>query len=99
MAVQGLGKWANLSPAALRSNLTSVMRLVNQLNSLKTATEFATSQGRGRCGSAALPASAGKPQRASGEFCALLETPLITLHLNSAREDETWASAKRISAA
>ena len=32
------------------------MRLVNQLNSLKTATEFATLQGYGQCGSAALPA-------------------------------------------
>jgi len=36
------------------------MRLVNQLNSLKTATEFATLQGYGRCGSAVLPASVTK---------------------------------------
>jgi len=57
VAVRSLSKWANLSSAALRSNLTLVMRLVNQLNSLKTATEFATSQGYGRCGAAALPAS------------------------------------------
>jgi len=35
------------------------MRLVNQLNSLKTAIEFATSQGYGRSGSAILPASGG----------------------------------------
>ena len=60
MAVQSLGKWANLSPTALRSNLTLSMRLVNQLNSLKTATEFATSQGSGRCGSATLPATGGE---------------------------------------
>ena len=33
------------------------MRLVNQLNSLKTATEFATSQWYGQSGSATLPAS------------------------------------------
>ena len=59
VAVRSFGKWANLSPAALRSNLTLAMRLVNQLNSLKTATEFATSQGCGRCGSATLPAYGG----------------------------------------
>jgi len=55
--MRSLGKRANLSPAALRSNLTLAMRLVNQLNSLKTAIEFATSQGWGRIGLAALPAS------------------------------------------
>ena len=59
VAMRSLGKWANFSPAALRSNLTSAMRLVNQLNSLKTATEFATSQPYGRSGSATLPASGG----------------------------------------
>ena len=56
VAVRSLGKWANLSPAALRSNLTLAMRLVN----LKTATEFTTSQPYGRCGSATLPASVAK---------------------------------------
>ena len=71
MAVRSLGKWANLSPAALRSNLLTLsMRLVNQLNSLKTATEFATSQGCGRCGSAALPAGGGN---------ILCQIPLITV--------------------
>ena len=57
VAVRSLGKRADLSPAALWSNSTLAMPLVNQLNSLKTATEFATSQGCGRCGSANLPAS------------------------------------------
>ena len=59
VAVRSLGKQADLSPAALRSNSTLAMPLVNQLNSLKTATEFATSQGCGRCGSATLPACSG----------------------------------------
>ena len=58
--MQRLGKWASLSPAALRSNLVLAIYLVNQLNSLKTATEFATSQGCGRSGSAALLASGGE---------------------------------------
>jgi hypothetical protein len=44
VAVQSLGKLADLSPAALQSNSTLAMPLVNQLNSLSIPTEFATSQ-------------------------------------------------------
>ena len=57
VAVQSLGKRADLGPAALRSQSTSAMHLVNQLNSLKTPTEFATLQRCGQSGSAVLPAS------------------------------------------
>jgi hypothetical protein len=58
VAVRSLGKRADLSLAALRSNSTlATLRLpVNELTSCR----FATSQGHGRCGSAVLPASGGK---------------------------------------
>ena len=42
------------------------MPQVSQLNSLKTLTEFATSQGLCQCGLAALPASSGN------SYCNLL---------------------------
>ena len=54
VAVRSLGGRADLSPAALRSPP------VNQLNSLKIPTEFATSQGYGQSGSAVLSASGGE---------------------------------------
>ena len=54
--MRSLGGRADLSPAALRSPP------VNQLNSLKIPTEFATSQGCGQSGSAILPAGGGDAQ-------------------------------------
>ena len=54
VAVRSLSKRADLSPAGWRSN--STLAMLQSTNS--PLTEFAISQGCGRSGSAALPASA-----------------------------------------